>query len=161
LSDGDKASGLAISKPVFVNSEGRFGLADADYGYTTFSSIRLYESDEVRTATNYDDRGNVASAQTKSDPRKIVTRYEYDRLGRQTKKTLDAGGSMERQYTTVYDANGNMLVENSPWGDPSAFGPLQNPPIVVQTVHQYDNLNRLIKTIPPIQTTTRPRRTAW
>jgi RHS repeat-associated protein len=142
LSDSEKAQGIDITQLVFMNYDWRSYLSSQDIGTSIFSNIKLYESDEVRTVTTYDARGNVETVRTASDPRHITTSYEYDRLGRQTKKTLDDGGSMERQYTTVYDANGNVLVEQNPSGAAGS-------PSSVQTVHQYDSLNRLIKTTLP------------
>jgi len=143
LSDSEKATGLDISRLFFWNQNvGAVGSADA--AKSTFSNIKLYESDEVRTVTEYDSRGNVKSVQTKSDPRNIKTEYEYDRLGRQTAKILDSGGSQQRKYTTIYDAAGNVLVERSPWGGTgSAIA------TTVDTVHQYDRLHRLTKTTLP------------
>ena len=142
LAESDKAAGLVIAKLVFVNHDTRPGLSDQDRGYTKFSNIKLFESDEVRTVTTYDARSNVASVQTKSDPRNIKSTYGYDRLGRQLTKTLDAGGSLERKYTTIYDVVGNALVQQTPSGPTTS-------PTTVQTVHQYDNLYRLTKTTLP------------
>jgi RHS repeat-associated protein len=137
LSDSEKAQGLDLTQLVFLN----FDPWDSG-GTSIFSNLKLYESDEVRTVTTYDPRGNVATVKTASDPRNITTSYEYDRLGRQTNKTLDAGGAMERQYVTRYDAAGNVLVEQDPSG---AVGSGET----VQTVHEYDRLGRLVKTTLP------------
>ena len=142
LSDSEKAQGLDITHLVFMNYDPRPGLSPLDLGKSIFSNIKLYESDEVRTVTTYDPRGNVETVRTASDPRNITTSYAYDRLGRQTKKTLDDGGSMERQYVTVYDATGNVLVEQNPSG---AIGSGE----FVQTVHEYDRFGRIVKTTLP------------
>ncbi len=140
LSDSEKAQGLNITHLVFKNfaPSGNPGAL----GTSLFNNIKLYESDEVRTVTKYDARGNVEEVRTASDPRNIKSRYEYDRLGRQTQKALDAGGPMQREYRTIYDAAGNVLVEQNPSGATGSAS-------VVQTVHEYDHLHRLTKTTLP------------
>ncbi|MCI0333620.1 MAG: NucA/NucB deoxyribonuclease domain-containing protein [Planctomycetes bacterium] len=141
LTDEEKISLLAVNRLVLVNYETR-ELAPVDQGKSTFSDIRLYESDEVRTVTTYEAAGNVETVRTASDPRNITTRYEYDAVGRPTREILDAGGPMERKYTTVYDAAGNIVAEESPSGTIGSSS-------TVKTVHEYDPLNRLVKTTLP------------
>jgi RHS repeat-associated protein len=149
LSPNDKAVGLPVSRLFFLNADARLGLAAEDRGYTTFSNIRLYESDEQRTVTTYDARGNVESVRTASDPRNIITAYEYDRLGRETQKILDAGDPMQRSYATFYDAAGNVVAERSPAPNSTGTGGTGIASPFVETTHEYDRLHRLTKTTLP------------
>jgi RHS repeat-associated protein len=136
LTDAEKVSGFLMDRLVLVNWEDRSDLAPIDQGKSVFSNFRLYESDEVRTVTTYDAAGNVEKVREASDPRNITTRYEYDGVGRQTRAILDDGGPMQRSYTTIYDATGNVLIE-------------RNDTAGIETVHEYDALNRLVKTTQP------------
>ena len=140
LSSVEKYSQFPITRLAFLTA-GAAGLNAADVPKTTFSNIKIYESDEIRTVTSYDTRGNIVSVEEKSDPRGIKTTFEYDRLGRQTAKILDAGGSQQRKYTTVFDAAGNVIVERSPAAGAAGF--------TAETRYQYDHLKRLIATTPP------------
>ncbi|MGD9634334.1 MAG: FG-GAP-like repeat-containing protein, partial [Pirellulales bacterium] len=136
LTAAEKAAGLAITRLAFLNIENRTGLATEDIGKSAFSNIRLYESEEVRTVTTYDIRGNVEKVREASDPRSVVTRYEYDRRGRTKKRILDSGGTQQVTYETVYDSVGNVKEE---W----------NLTAGTKTVHDYDRLNRRTKTTLP------------
>ena len=136
LSEADKATGLSISNIVIGNIDGRTGLAAEDVGKSTFSNIKLYDSDEVRTVRTYDLLGNVETVREASDPREITTRYTYDRLGQLRHEYLDDGGTMARDYETTYDLVGNVKEE-------------RNNTAGTKTVHDYDRLYRLIKTTQP------------
>jgi RHS repeat-associated protein len=136
LTDAEKANGLDITLLEFYNEHLVSDLGDDALPRVTFSNIRLYESDEVRTVTTYDTRGNLETVREASDPRNITTSYRYDILGQQSHEVLDDGGPLQRIFTTTYDAVGNVLVE-------------RNHTAGTETRFEYDDLYRLTKTTLP------------
>jgi RHS repeat-associated protein len=135
LTDDEKATGLPITLLSFYTEEAP-GLSEELRPTYTFSNIRLYESDEVRTVYTYDTRGNLETVRTASDPRNITTRYKYDLVGQRTHEILDYGGPAERTYVTEYDAVGNVVAE-------------RNQSAGTETTYEYDNLHRLVRTTLP------------
>ncbi|MEX2316719.1 MAG: RHS repeat-associated core domain-containing protein [Pirellulales bacterium] len=136
LTEDEKRTGLAITKIVLINVE-MDSLRSAAYrGNSNFSDLRIYDSDEVRTAFTYDTRGNVETVRAASDPRNIQTLHQYDRLGRRTDTYQDDGGQEERHLQTTYDAAGNVISE-------------RNASAAAETVYEYDRLGRRITTTLP------------
>jgi RHS repeat-associated protein len=121
---------------VFVNHDARPGLEAADRGSSTFRNIRLYDSDEIRTVTTYDTRGNVESVRVASDPRNIKNSYRHDLLGQRTHEILDDGGPQSRVIVTEYDLVGNVLA-------------VRDDTVSTEITNQYDSLYRLITTTLP------------
>jgi len=136
LAEGEKVSGLAVSRLVLANVESRTNLDPADRGTSTFSNIRLYESDEVRTVRSYDTRGNVETIREASDPRGIIDRYEYDLLSRVKKQRINDGDSQQQVTDYQYDSVGNLKKTITYHSNNEAR----------ETLHEYDRLNRRIKT---------------
>jgi RHS repeat-associated protein len=136
LTDAEKAQGFALSHLEFYSYSANQSLEPADWTRVTFSEIHLYQSDERRTVTTFDTRGNVETVREASDPRNIVTHYTYDKLGRQTEVREDYEGPQYRLFRTRYDAVGNVVSE-------------KNVTAGTETRHEYDRLNRLVKTILP------------
>ena len=121
---------------------------------STFSNVKLYESDEVRTVTTYDPLGNVKTVREASDPRNIIHRYYYERLSRRTAERLNDGHAQEQVSTFHYDAASNLVLKKVwPGG------------ATLDTAYEYDRLHRRIKTTLPDPdgnpATPRGPRAAW
>ncbi len=132
-----------IDRLVFGLLDGR-SVPDSKRGSVTFSNVRLYESDHIHTHYQYDTRGNLITSQVASDPRGIVSQYEYDLLGRQTSETLDSqGGSVSPSSspsvrTWEYDAVGNLLKQTQSFSDETPN---------INSSFKYDRLHRQIISI--------------
>lgn len=134
-----------------------------------------------RTTYTYDQYGNVTSKtdplgntwtytyisgtdllETETNPLGVVTKYEYDNNGNQTKIMRDFGGSLENTTTYTYDNKGNMLSETDPLGNIRQYEYADNgnlikitDPLGNVTAYTYDNRgNKLTETDAMGNTTT-------
>ncbi|HEY6322118.1 MAG TPA: DUF6531 domain-containing protein, partial [Thermoanaerobaculia bacterium] len=151
------------------------------YGYSSLGYLQSEAIAGLGLTTTYgtDDRGNVT---TMTDPRGVLHRRTYNAMNWITSSTRAASASVEQPpapalgYTTsyLYDPNGNLVEEQLPFGDGTAFtrvrhayGPLDELLMVAreaqpgdgwsawsQTAYGYDaNLNRIQTVEPDGQTT--------
>jgi len=93
-----------------------------------------------RTSYAYDSDGNITSKtdllgniwtyayvvgtdlmETKTNPLGVVTKYEYDGNGNQTRMIGDHGGPLENTTTYAYDSQGNQTTVTDPLGNTTTY----------------------------------------
>jgi RHS repeat-associated protein len=105
-----------------------------------------YTYDVLGNATNRTDAlGNTWAytyvagtdrVETETNPLRVITKYEYDANGNQTKSIRDFGGSLENTTAFTYDTQGNQTSITDAMGN--------------TTLYQYDVQGNVIKMIDPI-----------
>jgi len=112
-----------------------------------------------RTRYTYDGDGNIASKtdplgntwtytwtytygavanllETETDPLGVVTKYEYDAYGNQTKLIREFGGALGNTTTYIYDSQGKQISITDPLGN--------------TTTYQYNSNGNLIRVTDPL-----------
>lgn len=88
---------------------------------------------------------------TETDPKDIVTKYEYDSKGRKIKIIKDFGGPLENEILYAYDDKGNLLSQTDPLGNTTNYEYdingnkiKETDPLGNVTTYTYDNRDNML-----------------